>query len=189
MEPLYNIPNFESLPREMSYADLCRTLAKCPYSRSSPVYQKLLKTLKLRYQRHIRRITPVFEGRRKKKCAGLYVYTRKYQRYLELTKNGRVGHPNASHSAATFLDALELLFNTRIEREVRLGKHFFDGRDGKLLIEVDSDFWHYRSGYSHPINDIFKTYWARNHGYTLIRFNINSMADTKKFIREYLPTS
>lgn len=94
-------------------------------------------------------------------------------------------HPNdlISMSATVFLDVLEKIFDTKFEREFELGGRFFDGKDGNLLVEVDSRYFHNTEKGRNA--DIIKNEIANNNGYTLVRFNINDMRDVHDFAEQY----
>ena len=74
-----------------------------------------------------------------------------------------------SKSATTFLDCIEKMIHTKIEREFELGGRFFDGKLGNILIEVDGRYWHT----DNPI-DALKEEIAKKHKFVLMRFEVNN---------------
>lgn len=97
---------------------------------------------------------------------------------LRLQKN----KSRISKSCAKFLDALEKIWNVKIEREFSLDGRLFDGKVENLLIEIDGKFWHQL-----PIQikiDEKKNRIAKNHKYKLKRFEINRESDIPKTLNQ-----
>lgn len=87
-----------------------------------------------------------------------------------------------SKSATMFLDELEKLNGKKIGREFELDGRFFDGKIDNILIEVDSDWWH--STQKQKRIDEQKNLIARNNGYELKRFVVNSTKDIPGVLSE-----
>jgi len=105
----------------------------------------------------------------------------KIQSHLQRIHKTNSVYRYISKSATLFLDKIEELFNIKIEREYNIAQSFFDGHYNNILLEVDSDYWHKRT----KVNDTFKTYLARTHGYELHRFKIDRIDEVESKILEY----
>jgi len=93
------------------------------------------------------------------------------------------GRIRSSKSATMFLDEVEKKYGVRIEREFRLSNRFFDGRVGRILLEVDGKYWHEKSRQRRI--DIVKDTLAAKNGFTIHRFIVSREGEVQKKITEY----
>lgn len=91
-----------------------------------------------------------------------------------------------SKSATLFLNSIESEFKIPIERETRLGRRFFDGQVGFILLEVDGHYWHTRENETRI--DIEKEELAKKYGYIIYRFEVNSVSEVQKRVQQYAST-
>lgn len=89
-------------------------------------------------------------------------------------------HTGKSQSATMFLDAVEKLYGVVIEREVNVGGRLFDGSVGKVLLEVDGEYWHTLNQ-----TDAIKTDIALRNGYILERFIVNEKREVVRRLQQY----
>jgi very-short-patch-repair endonuclease len=85
-----------------------------------------------------------------------------------------------SYTENIILKKLEKLLDVKIERQFRLDNKLYDGRIGRILLEIDGIFWHSKT--KDRINDHEKDKIARNHGFKLIRLRISSLKDINNVI-------
>ena len=118
------------------------------------------------------------------KSCGCWNKDRLRQEMIEKRFNSEV--TISSLSSKLFLDKLENYLNTPIEREFFISNRFFDGRIKNVLIEIDSKYWHSTSKQKEIDNQ--KEQIAKQHGFLLFRFNVNSTRDVDKKFSSYKNT-
>lgn len=86
-----------------------------------------------------------------------------------------------SKSATLFLNTMETLLNASITREYYLDGYYYDGRLGRLLIEVDGTYWHRNT----KLNDARKDVVALKHGFVILRVPLDDKRKSIQTAREY----
>ena len=89
-----------------------------------------------------------------------------------------------SKSAEAFLKRIEYIFEIKIEREFKIGRKSYDGRWNNILIEIDGLYWH---GIPEAVRrDKLKESIAKENGYDIHRFRVDTIADVpSQFLRYY----
>lgn len=98
-------------------------------------------------------------------------------RYMESHKSC-----GKSNSETQFLDALERLYNIRIQRNVSIQNRVFDGRYKNIIIEVDGDYWH--SLPKSILNDQYKNLLVEESGLTILRIRLNDVKDINQVLTD-----
>ena len=88
-----------------------------------------------------------------------------------------------SKSGNYFLDCVENMFGIKLEREYLLGRYRFDGRCGKILIEVDGSYWH-RSLKTRK-RDAKKEKLAIKNGFIVVRCKVDSVDEVPERLSFY----
>jgi len=88
-----------------------------------------------------------------------------------------------SKSGTLFLNQLENSLNLKIEREFNLQNKFYDGKINNILVEVDGTYFHRTS--KQKKNDEYKDQLAKDHGYILYRFTVDSEKEVPKALIKY----
>lgn len=94
----------------------------------------------------------------------------------------RKNHLGISKSATKFLDTLEQLLHSKIEREVPIENRLYDGKYKDTLIEVDGAYWHRTR--KQKANDQHKNQLAKSAGLNLIRVAVRREADAQYKAKE-----
>ena len=96
-------------------------------------------------------------------------------------QNTQLGVYRVSESCTLFLNEVEKIFGIRITREYAVMQHVFDGQVGKILIEVDSVYWHRNT----QKKDALKDEIALSNGFCIIRCTVNNVKDVMQQVAFY----
>jgi very-short-patch-repair endonuclease len=81
------------------------------------------------------------------------------------------------------LDGVEKLFGLTIDRECCVESRYFDGKVGRVLIEIDGNHWHDSEG--QQAIDIVKDAIALRNGFAIIRVELNRIKEVECMLQNY----